>query len=229
MWLHVAMARTAFRRDLSEPRVAKEFAAEVGSPDALNMLLLLTYADLNAVGPGVWSEWKGALLRELYQKARAHLTSAEAPTDEVQELETYKERLVAALEGELPPSEVERHLALLPGRYRRTTRPEDAAEHLRLLDKLGEDAFVRRWRQDGAATLLTVCARDRRGLFADIAGTLAAQGVEILAAEVNTRDDRFAIDVLALRAAATGQAVEEHRYASVERALRAAVRGEAAV
>lgn len=57
---------------------------------------------------------------------------------------------------------------------------------------------------DGASTRLTVCARDRHGLFADLAGTLAAQGIEILAAEVNTRDDGIAIDVFALRAAATG-------------------------
>jgi [protein-PII] uridylyltransferase len=228
--LHVAMAQAAFRRDLTEPRAAQEFAAEVGSLDALNMLLLLTYADLNGVGPGVWSEWKGALLRELYQKARAHLTVVEGPADDVQEFACYKERVVASLADELPPSEVERHLALLPERYRRTTRPEEVAAHLRLISKLGEDAFGRQWRQhDGASTQLTVCARDRQGLFADIAGTLAAQGVEILAAEVNTRDDRIAIDVFALRAAATGQAVEEYRYAAIERALRDAVRGESDV
>ncbi|HWW77214.1 MAG TPA: [protein-PII] uridylyltransferase, partial [Pyrinomonadaceae bacterium] len=186
--LHVAMAQTAFRRDLTEPRVAREFAAQVKTPDALNMLLLLTYADLNAVGPGVWSEWKGALLRELYRRARAHLTAgtaSEAPADEVQQLAHYKEQVVAALAGELPPSEVERHIALLPERYRRTSRPEEAAAHLRLVRQLGEDAFGWQWRRhEGAGTQLTVCARDRHGLFADIAGTLAAQGVEILAAEV---------------------------------------------
>jgi [protein-PII] uridylyltransferase len=76
---------------------------------------------------------------------------------------------------------------------------------------------------------LTICARDRQGLFADIAGTLAAQGVEILAAEVNTRDDGIAIDVFALRAAAAGQAVEEYRYAAIERHLREAIRGESDV
>ncbi|HWS90518.1 MAG TPA: [protein-PII] uridylyltransferase [Pyrinomonadaceae bacterium] len=228
--LHVAMAQTAFRRDLTEPRTAAEFATEVGSPDALNMLLLLTYADLNAVGPGVWSEWKRALLRELYQRARAHLTEGDGPSDKVQELAHYREQVVEALKGELPPSEVERHIALLPERYRRASRPEEAAAHLRLISRLGEDAFGWQWRgRDGASTQLTVCARDRRGLFADIAGTLAAQGVEILAAEVNTRDDRIAIDVFALRSAATGQAVDEYRYPAIEHALRDAVRGESDV
>ena len=57
---HVAMAQVAQRRDLNEPRVVTDFAEQMGTLDALNLLLLLTYADLNAVAPGVWSEWKSA-------------------------------------------------------------------------------------------------------------------------------------------------------------------------
>jgi len=228
--LHVAMAHTALRRDLSEPRVSSDFAAQTGSPDALNMLLLLTYADLHGVGPGVWSDWKGALLWELYQRARAALTGHDAPADAMQEMARYRERVVAALAGKLPPSEVERHLALLPERYRRTTQPEAAAAHLRLIEQLGTCAFKSLWRRHGSAsTELTVCARDRQGLFADIAGTLAAHGIEILSAEVNTREDGVAVDAFMLRGAATHQAVEEYRYAPIERALAAAIAGESDV
>lgn len=228
--LHVAMAHTALRRDLSEPRVAADFAAQVASLDALNMLLLLTYADLHGVGPGVWSDWKGALLWELYQRARAALTGDGAHADAQQEVARYKEQVIAALAGELPPSAVERHLALLPERYRRTARPEEAAAHLRLIERLGDRAFVAAWRQRGSSsTELTVCARDRHGLFADIAGTLAAHGCEILSAELNTREDGVAVDVLLLRSAATHQAIEEYRHAGIERALGDGVAGESDV
>jgi [protein-PII] uridylyltransferase len=228
--LHVAMAHTALRRDLSEPRVAADFAAQVGSLDALNMLLLLTYADLHGVGPGVWSDWKGALLWELYQRARAALTGDDAPADAARAVARYKEQVVSALEGRLPPSEVERHLALLPERYRRTTRPEEAAAHLRLVAQLGDGALKAAWRSRGnSSTELTVCARDRHGLFADIAGTLAAHGCEILSAELNTREDGVAVDVLLLRSAATHQAVEEYRHDAIERALGLAVAGESDV
>jgi [protein-PII] uridylyltransferase len=226
---HVTMSHLAQRRDLNEPRVASDFAAEVETLDALNMLWLLTYADLNGVGPGVWSEWKGTLLRELYQRARTRLTGLDAPADEQQEVSRYRKQVVDLLAGELPLSAVERHLALLPERYTRATRPEETAAHLRLIEQLGADAFGWQWRQDGASTVLTVCARDRQGLFADIAGTLAAQGVEILAAEVNTREDGVAIDVFTLREAATRHAVEEYRHAAIERALLSAIRGESDV
>ena len=193
------------------------------------MLLLLTYADLNGVGPGVWSEWKGTLLWELYQRARTALTGFDAPADVHKDLAWLKEQLVASLAAEFLPSEVERHLALLPERYTRTTRPEAAAAHLRLIERLGAGACETLWRGGAAGTELTVCARDRHGLFADIAGTLAAHGVEILSAEVNTREDGIAVDVFMLREAATHQAVEEYRRAGIERALRDSVAGEADV
>jgi [protein-PII] uridylyltransferase len=50
---HVAMAQLAQRRDLNEAQVVADFTAQMETLDALNMLLLLTYADLNAVAPGV--------------------------------------------------------------------------------------------------------------------------------------------------------------------------------
>jgi [protein-PII] uridylyltransferase len=229
---HVLMAHTALRRDLGEPRVAAHFAAQVGSTDALRVLLLLTYADLNGVGPGVWSDWKGTLLWELYRRARTHLAGGgdDACAGAHDEPARARERLVEALAAEFPPSEVERHLALLPERYTRVTTTEEAAEHLRLIAGLGDRACRCRWLRRGPdSTALTVCARDRHGLFRDIAGTLASRGVEILSAEVNTREDGVVIDVFILREAATRRAVEEHKYPAIESALGASVAGEADV
>ncbi len=227
---HITMPHISQRRDLTEPQVAAHFAAQMGTLDNLNMLLLLSYADMNGVGPGVWSEWKGSLLWELYERARAELAGGAAPFNAPAELAQFKEKIVDALHGEMPPSEVERHLALLPERYVRNIRPELAAAHLLLIKQLASDACAAHWTErDTAGTELTICARDRHGLFADIAGTLTAHGIEILSAEINTREDGIAIDVLMLREAATRQAVEERKRLTIERALRAGVRGESDV
>lgn len=228
--LHVTMAHLAQRRDLNDPQVIAGFAAQLGTPDALNMLLLLTYGDLNAVAPGVWSEWKGTLLWELYRRARILMTGREALAGEDELTARFKEQVVTWLGGTLPASEVERHVALMPDRYLRGTRADEAATHLHLIEELKSDAFARRWaRQGDASTQLTVCTQDRRGLFADIAGTLAAHGIEILSAELNTREDGIALDVLMLREASTHQAIDEHRYAGIEASLRKAVAGQADV
>jgi [protein-PII] uridylyltransferase len=74
-----------------------------------------------------------------------------------------------------------------------------------------------------------VCTKDRHALFADLAGTLAAHGVEILSAELNTRDDGVAIDEFVLRQAATGRAIEEHHYPKLATALDRAAAGELSV
>jgi [protein-PII] uridylyltransferase len=223
---HVTMSHIAQRRDLNETRVIAEFARAVESLDVLNMLLLLTYADLNAVGPGVWSDWKASLLWDLYRRTRMMLTGTDTPVDDVAELAQYKQQ-IATLAPSFPLSDIERHVALLPDRYRRITPPEVAATHLSMAAQAGGERVEISWdRQNPTSTKLTVCAADRHALFADMAGTLAAHGVEILSAELNTREDGIAIDEFILRHAATRQAIEVHYYQKLEAALRKAAAGE---
>src|SRR5258708_32752381 len=84
-----------------------------------------------------------------------------------------------------------------------------------------------RWSgQSYTSNELAVSAQDRHGLFADLVGTLAANGIEILSAELNTREDGIAIDAFILRQASTRQTVEDHLYEPIERALRQAAAGE---
>jgi len=227
---HIAMAHISQRRDLTEPHVAAQFAAQTETLDALNMLLLLSYSDMKGVGPGVWSEWKGNLLWDLYERTRMHLTGGAGLLQVPARLARFREEIMSSLEGRLPASEVDRHLALLPERYLRNSSPEIVANHLRLIQELESDAFSWSWAQRGSTIAeLTICARDRHGLFADIAGTLTAQGIEILSAEINTREDGIAIDVFMLRSAATHQAVEARKWISIEGMLRAAIKGESDV
>ena len=139
----------------------------------------------------------------------------------------FKEQVVIWLKGELALSDVERHVALMPDRYVRVTRPDAAATHLHLIEELKSDILALRWTRPGnASTELTICAQDRPGLFADIAGTLAAHGIEILAAELNTRYDGIALDVITLREAPTHHAIDVHRYAGIEASLCKAINQE---
>ena len=68
-WLiehHLVMSQIAFSRDIGDPKTIRDFANIVQSPERLKLLLVLTVADIRAVGPGVWNGWKGQLLRGLY-------------------------------------------------------------------------------------------------------------------------------------------------------------------
>ena len=66
---HLLMSQTAFRRDPYDKKVLLPFARAVETPETLRKLLVLTAADIAAVGPGVLSKWKESLLIELYLRA----------------------------------------------------------------------------------------------------------------------------------------------------------------
>ena len=68
---HLLMSNTAFRRDPYDEKVLVPFARGVGTPEILRKLLVLTAADIAAVGPGVLTKWKESLLIELYLRTLA--------------------------------------------------------------------------------------------------------------------------------------------------------------
>ena len=87
IWLvqnHLLMSTTAFRYDLHDPQTISDFCAIMQSPERLKLLLILTVADILAVGPEIWNGWKASLMRDLYHRAEAYLGGA-APADVAQQ------------------------------------------------------------------------------------------------------------------------------------------------
>ncbi|MCW5970316.1 MAG: [protein-PII] uridylyltransferase [Blastocatellales bacterium] len=222
---HLLMSHISQRRDLSDEKVIRDFAASLGTPDRLKMLCLLTYADTNGVGPGVWNEWKDALLWELYQKAEAALAPGAA---ELEDIEPLRHRIAQMLASEVDVDAVREHFRLLPDSYARQTPPQVIIEHIRLCHALNARPVRLSWRVNASArcTDLHLCARNRRGLFAAIAGTLAAQGVNILSVQLNTRTDGLAVDSLKVRDTAGEPITDPRRWELIETEIRRALSGE---
>src|SRR5579859_2068565 len=113
MWLvknHLVMSDAAQKRDISDPKTVKDFVSEVQTPEMLRLLLVLTVADIAAVGPGVWNGWKGQLLRELYYEAEAMMSGGDAMPARAARVETAKAGLAGRI-GDLPAAEQEKLLA----------------------------------------------------------------------------------------------------------------------
>lgn len=222
---HLLMSHISQRRDLSDEKVVLDFAAEVGTLDRLRMLCLLTYADTSGVGPGVWNEWKDALLWELYQKTAAVLSPGAAFSEEIEPL---RQRIAQMLASEVDVDTVREHFRLLPESYARQTPPQVIIEHVRLSHALNARPVRLSWRVNAAArcTDLHLCARNRRGLFAAIAGTLSAQGVNILSVQLNTRADGLAVDSLKVRDTAGEPITDPLRWEQIETEMRRALGGE---
>jgi [protein-PII] uridylyltransferase len=222
---HLTMSHIAQRRDLSDGKVISDFAAQVATLDNLNMLTLLTYGDLHGVGPGVWSEWKDALLWELYTKARAILAPDPRPERGVEEL---RERVARMLASDIDIDETRRHFDLLPEDYARSAPAQTIIEHVRLAHTLNSRPVKTSWRIDTQTRCadLCLCAPNRRGLFACVAGTLTAQGVNILSVQLNTRADGIAIDSFKVRDTAGEPITDPARWEQIDDAIRRALCGE---
>ncbi|ALA57697.1 [protein-PII] uridylyltransferase [Nitrospira moscoviensis] len=199
---HLLMAHTAFRRDPNDERVVLPFAREVGTPEVLRKLLALTAADIAAVGPGVLTKWKESLLIELYlrtiQEVSGEREAAEAP-------ERLK-RIVADVLGQPPlrgnpdvsQEWVEAQLGQFPLRYAYGTAPKRIAAQLDVIRRLSPgDVLVSAEFNASLGTCeyaVTTFNDLIPGIFSKLAGVMAANGLQILDAQIMTRQDGIVVD-----------------------------------
>ncbi|HKC60539.1 MAG TPA: [protein-PII] uridylyltransferase [Myxococcales bacterium] len=216
-WLvlaHLKMSHLSQRRDLEDMALIESFARELRTVERLEMLYLLTYADMASVSAENWTEWKARLLRLLYEKTRGTLLAEELDQPaHAESLELRRERLARAIEPLLDDAAARKAVGeftrALPERYAAIVRPADAARHLKLwlLARRSGSAAELRQPESGEAEL-TLVAPDRPGLLALFSAALAANGIDILAAEVNSLEDGIALDRFIVREPGGGALAE---------------------
>ena len=226
---HTKMTRLSRYRDLDDPEIIRSFASDVGSEENLNMLYLLTFADLNAVRQGAWSDWISALLRQLYSHTKDALAQPTAPSEKRAEYwETPKARAICEYHGKGDFSFVKEHLLRMSSRYLDCFSPNEIAEHMRMASSLHRQNSALKCVPVPGYSLskVTVCTKDRPGLFAEIAGTFASQRVSVLSAAIFTRSDGVAIDSFHVVDANSDGPLASTKWAVVKENLRKVLRGE---
>lgn len=192
---HLLLPDTAYRRDLSEEKVALECARMARDEQTLAMLYLLSMADSRATGPRAWNEWKAMLLHDLFSKALHSLQRGvlRDPNTMVV-LEDRWNRLIREIPDEFGSRQGGR-LWVLPQAYVIHTDLEVIKRHLYLgstiksLEDITLDILDR-----GDHVRVTVITRDRPGLFAVLAGIFAMNHLTIISAKVFTWLDGIAVD-----------------------------------
>jgi [protein-PII] uridylyltransferase len=204
MWLieqHLTMSHIAFSRDISDPKTVRDFANIVQSPERLKLLLVLTVADITAVGPGIWNGWKGQLLRALYYETEPLVAGGHTQLPARERTARAQEAFRAAM-ADWPREEVERFIERHYADYWLRTETRKAVEHAkmvqaaeaagkRLASSVTTDAFT-------AITELSLIAPNHPRLLAAFAGACAAAGANISSAHISTTRDGFALDTFLL-------------------------------
>ena len=191
---HLVMAHQAFRRNTDDDSLIAGFARDVGSPEVLRMLTVLTAADVTAVGPGVWTRWKADLLGELYFRTLGTL-DGESPSVSG---ERHRRGLDALLVGRDADDPVVRLARQLPLSALHDTEPSRMIGELGQLARLAADGvFVAvRWQPATATLSLTVAAWESvaSGIFHRLTGAITSQRLEILVADIHTLDKGLVLD-----------------------------------
>jgi [protein-PII] uridylyltransferase len=235
---HLTLSHMAQRRDIDDPKTVASLAEVVITPERLRMLYLLTFADMRAVGPGVMTGWMARILWELFVRTMSRLTGgklerpsrekiAERVADEIGEVSRAERRA----ERGGARGGVVAHLAMMSDRYLVTTSAQRIAAHLRLVERLEEDVVATELfhHPDLDSSELVVVTKDVPGLFALIAGTLAAEGINILSAQIHTRADGIAIDTFQVNDPFGEAVTEDARWRRTLGALRRVLVGEQTV
>ncbi len=229
---HLVMAHIAQRRDLHEEKTIKEFAKLVETSERLGLLCMLTMADLRAVGPGVWNEWKGSLIAELFiETSRVLETGGLKLEDIASRIERTRSKVERNLEKELPADDIRIELNRLTERAYLVFRPRKITRLISMRVRMGDDDIISEWHQPrrGGYTEFYVVANDHPGLFAQVTGVLAANNVNILGAQILTRDDGTVFDILQVTDSVMQPIHDSVKFRMVSRELKKTIDGDLTV
>jgi len=189
---HLEMS-AALRRDIFDAETVRAFAGKVPTPEALKMLTLFTYADINAVHPDALTPWKAENLWRLYIATANYLDRS---VDDERVGARAESELVHRVSALLPgqKAEVVKYLEGFPERYVRTRTPEQIRQHFKMTTQFAADPVQLEFRYAPGVSELTLVTPDRAVLFATMAGALAAWGMNIVTADAFSNRQGVVVD-----------------------------------
>jgi [protein-PII] uridylyltransferase len=229
-WLvrwHLVMSETSQMRDLSDFKTILDFTGIVQSPERLKLLLILTVADIRAVGPDVWNGWKGQLLRTLYAEAEPLLTGGHTSV-------SRKARVVEAQNKFLAHypnwSEAQKKAAAARhyDAYWLNVNVEKQMRHQALMSEAKDGSAITDVTTNAftAVTEITIFAPDHPRLLALVTGACAAAGGNIIGAQIFTTADGMALDTMLLAREFPDEFDEQRRAKRICDAIVKTLRGE---
>ncbi len=199
-WLvrhHLLMSNTAFKREIEDPKTISDFVAVVQSPERLRLLLILTVADIRAVGPTVWNGWKAALLRGLYYRAQEMMAGGAPGEHRAERVANAKAELARALR-DWNPEEIDAQLSRGYDDYWLGYDCDAHERHAGLMKKAADEGLDTVIEccvdKENDVTEVIIYSHDHPGLFARIAGAMSLSGAAIVDARIATMANGMALD-----------------------------------
>ncbi|MFL2531716.1 MAG: [protein-PII] uridylyltransferase [Porticoccaceae bacterium] len=203
-WLienHLLMSTISQREDTSDPDVIYKFAKHVGDQRHLDHLWVLTVADINATNPRLWTEWKGALMSNLYFETKQVLQSGlDQPTNRDAWVNDAKSSVLKILhQHSIDKKQAIKVWGDVDDQFFLRERAEDIAFFTKgIIDGVDNQPIIQ-IRDVGVeipvATQIFLHTKSTKNLFAMIAAVLDRLGLSIQDARLQTTSDNRTFDV----------------------------------
>ena len=225
---HLKMEQVAFRRNIGDPETVYEFTRIFANGEQLKMLYLLTYADLSAVNPGVWTKWKAQLLHELYRKS-AHIISESLDAEGIVSLQQEERGIRERAIIEKMPSEkydaIRKHFGSIKNDlYAIVFEDREIVHHIEAIESNFETVAVN-FSENEDYTDVTIIAHDAPFQLSRFCSSLSANDANIVDANVFTRDDGVIIDRFKVFDNITRKNLTESQMKKIESDLNAILTG----
>ncbi len=226
---HLKMEQIAFRRNIGDPETVYSFTRLFAGEEQLKMLYLLTYADLSAVNPTVWTKWKAQLLYELYRKSHTILAGS-LDKEAIASLQAEQRRLKEdTIVGRMPSEKsslVRKHFGGIKNDlYSVVFGDDEIVKHIEAIEAEFDTVNVH-FEQSEDYTDVTMIARDAPFQLARFCSCLSANDANILDANIFTRDDGIIIDRFKVFDNITRKNLTDAQSAKIEADLKAVLKGE---
>ncbi len=192
---HLLMSHIAMHRDINDLELVAEFASKLGSVNILNMLFVLTCADISAVGPGVLNPWKMQLLTELFHRC-TEILAGDGDTDPAstnRQLDDIVERVASHVKDEEARRWLLGTTRNLPNNYLQSHAPEDIATRFLPIRDLKENEPQCWIEYEEGPSIYRICIvnldRRRSGNFYRLTGLLSSLGLKIRSADIKLVSD----------------------------------------
>ncbi len=224
---HLLLIKIATRRDIYDEETIAACAVKVQNITRLRLLYLLTVADSIATGSKAWNGWTGNLLNTLFLEVlRFFETEAFFSKEDLGIVKSKKTKITALIKEKKLEIDIEGYLKMISSGYLFYEPMENIIEHINLFKDLKQQNFVWNIKPDKNSDMrvITVCAKDYKGLFLKMAGVLTLNGINILDVQVYTWKNKTALNIFKVTSP-LDKIFEKNKWDKIAKDLNSSIEG----
>ena len=190
---HLLLNKIVSTLDIEDPKTLDDFLKIVDSRDKLNLLVLLTYADMKAVNDNVWTSWKESLIETIYLKATYAFENKNY--DEYLRLNALdSKRKIKAILGKEYADLIDE----FPDNIFNDIDFKSMATYIKNIKDTTRNVFV--YKESEEFGKIVVYYENRFGFFNTISGILACLDINIITAKsYNLHSNRKIVDIFRVK------------------------------